>query len=245
MARGVGMDPDGGAVDGPGPGPHGAQHARCTSARLDRCATSWSRVRPTWRLRGRRSAASCPVTPVFGTPQLGPSVSVEDRDAPAHGLVQGAGRPGRRVGHAGGGSRPCRGRLLGRQPRARSGLRGLQAGRAGDRRRAHGSVRGEGLGAPAVRRAPRPPRRRLPRGGDARARAGRVARGAATSRPTTIPTSSPASRRSPASSLEQVPEPRHRRSSPAAAAGCSRASSSAWRDRACASSASSPRRRPP
>ena len=116
------------------------------------------------------------VTPVVGVPQLGPSGLGQGRDGPAHRVLQGARRPRRGVGHAGAGPRPRRRGVLGRQPRARPGLRGVQARRPRHRRRPDGRLGGQGVGAPAVRRAPRPPRRGVPRGRDARPRTGRPRR---------------------------------------------------------------------
>ena len=215
------------------------------SARLDRCATWSSPGRPTGRRRGRRCAASCAVTPVVGAPQLGPSVSVKVETRPAHRVVQGARRAGRRVGHARAGPRPRRGGLVGRQPRPGPGLRRLQARRHRHRRRAHGRLGGQGVGPAAVRRAPRPARRGLPRGRDPRPRAGRRATGSRYVSPYNDPDVIAGQATLARELVEQVPGPRAPSSCPAAAAGCWPASSSAWRGRACASSGSSPRRRPP
>ena len=94
------------------------------------------RSRPPRGERGKRSGASCPPTPVVEAPQLGAVRVGQARDRAADRLVQGAGRPGRGVGHARGRSRAGRGRLVGREPRAGSGLRRIQAGGAGDGGRA-------------------------------------------------------------------------------------------------------------
>ena len=207
----------------PGPGLHGAQHAR---RRLGQTGPRARRRRPRAGPHGGgvEGGAALPGRDAHGrhARSSAPAVSAKLETAPAHGLVQGARRPGRGVGHARGGAGPRRRRLVGRQPRARPGLRGLQARRPGDRRRAHGRVGGQGLRPPAVRRATRPARRGLPRGGDPRARAGGARRAAATCRPTTTPTSSPGSRRWPASSSSRC-RTSARSSSPAAVAGCWRA----------------------
>ena len=97
-------------------------------------------------------------------------------DRPADGVVQGARWPRRRVGHTRAGSRPRRRGVVRRQPRARTRLCGVEAGRSRHRRRPQGCLGGQGVRAPAVRRAPRAPRRRLPRGGDACPRARRPRR---------------------------------------------------------------------
>ena len=158
--------------------------------------------------------------PGRGTPQLGPSVSVKIETLQPTGSFKVRGGlaavsatleddPGRDVVASSAGNHG-----LGLAYAA------VQARRPGDRGRAHRGLGGQGLGAPAVRRPAGAPRRGLPRGRDACAGAGRRRRGAATSRPTTTPTSSPASPRSPASCSSRC-RTSGPWSSPAAAAACS------------------------
>ena len=74
---GVGMDPDGRAVHDFGPDLHGVQHARCASGQTgpvrDVVVPGPAHMEAAWRAVRR----FLPVTPAFGTPQLGPSVSVK------------------------------------------------------------------------------------------------------------------------------------------------------------------------
>ena len=240
----IGEHLHGGAVDGPGPGLHGVQHAR---RRLGQTGPVRDVELPGPGPPGGGVEGGAPLPGRDAGGRRAPARAVrlgQAGDLPAHRLVQGARRPGRRVGHARAGPGPRRRGVVGRQPRPRPGLRRLQARRHRHRRRAHGGLGGQGVGAPAVRRAPRAARRGVPRGGDPCPRAGRQATGAATSRPTTTPTSSPARRRWPGSWSSRCPTSAPW-SCPAGAAVCWPASSSASRGRACGWSGSSPRRRPP
>ena len=188
IAASVGVDSHGRAVDAPGPCPHGAQHAR---RRLGQTGPVRDVVPPGPAQHGGGVEGGAPLPrrdaggrrPAAGADRVG-----QGRDGPAHGLVQGARWPGGGVGHAGGGARPCRRGVVRRQSRARPRLRGVEARRPGHRRRADGSLGGQGLGACnsstcawfCTARAIATPRRTrsswLP------------ATGAATCRPTTTPT---------------------------------------------------------
>ncbi len=151
------------------------------SARRSACQV---RLGPDWPVRavvvpGRRSAgggleggpALLAAHPGLRAAPARPGGLGQDRDGPAHGLVQGARRPGRGVGHPGG--RPGRAVVA-----SSAGNHGLGLAYAASKLGARVTVvvptgaSVAGLGPPPVRRAPRPPRRRVPRGRGPRARAG-------------------------------------------------------------------------
>ena len=110
------------------PGLHAFSMPGAAAARLDRCATSRFPGPPTWRRRGRRCAATSRVTPVVATPQLGSVVSVKLETVQPTGSFKVRGGLAAVAATLRGGAGPGRRRLVGRQPRARTGVRGVQAG---------------------------------------------------------------------------------------------------------------------
>ena len=201
----VGVHVHGGAVDGPGPG----------LARRSACQARLGQTGPVRDVElpgpgppggGLEGGAPLPRRDAGGGRAPAGAVGVgQGRDRAAHRLVQGARRPGRRVGHARAGPRPRRRGLVGRQPRPGPGLRRVQARRHASPswcrpaprrprcRPCSSSTSASSCTARATAR-PRPTPSSWPR-----------ARGAATCRPTTTPTSSPARRRWPGSWSSRCP----------------------------------------